>query len=110
MLATIEDRVVLLTGDIEREAQAAIMREAEKVDVDIVKIPHHGSANLDEGFADWANAEIALISVGQDNDYGHPAAEALAQWSESEIYRTDQDGAVSFSLSEEGVWSALTQK
>jgi competence protein ComEC len=110
VLATIEGRVVLLTGDIEREAQAAIMREADKVDVDIVKIPHHGSANLDEGFADWANAEIALISVGQDNDYGHPAAEALAQWSESQIYRTDQDGAVSFSLSEEGVWSALTQK
>ncbi|MCH9676626.1 MAG: DNA internalization-related competence protein ComEC/Rec2 [Actinomycetia bacterium] len=110
VLATIEGRVVLLTGDIEREAQAAIMREAEKVDVDIVKIPHHGSANLDQGFADWANAEIALISVGQDNDYGHPAAEALAQWSESQIYRTDQDGAVSFSLSEEGVWSALTQK
>ena len=110
VLAKIEGRVVLLTGDIEREAQAAIMREAEKVDVDIVKIPHHGSANLDKRFADWANAEIALISVGQDNDYGHPAAEALAQWSESQIYRTDQDGAVSFSLSEEGVWSALTQK
>ncbi len=109
VLATIEGRGILLTGDIEREAQAEIMREVKSVDVDVVKIPHHGSANLDEGFASWASAEIALISVGKDNDYGHPAPEALNEWSGAEIFRTDQDGAVALSLSPEGVWSALTQ-
>ncbi len=109
VLATIEGRGILLTGDIEREAQAEIMREVKSVDVDVVKAPHHGSANLDEGFASWASAEIALISVGKDNDYGHPAPEALNEWSGAEIFRTDQDGAVALSLSPEGVWSALTQ-
>jgi competence protein ComEC len=110
VLVTIQGRGILLTGDIEREAQAEIMRQVASVDVDVVKVPHHGSANLDEGFAAWANAEIALISVGQDNDYGHPAPEALDAWGGSEIYRTDLDGAVSLSLTPEGVWSAVTQR
>jgi competence protein ComEC len=110
VLVTIEGRGILLTGDIEREAQAEIMRALAAVDVDVVKVPHHGSANLDEGFATWANAEIALISVGEENDYGHPAPQALQAWGGSEIYRTDQDGAVSLSLSPEGVWSAVTQR
>jgi competence protein ComEC len=110
VLVTIEGHGILLTGDIGREAQAEIMREVKSVDVDVVKIPHHGSANLDEDFADWANAEIALISVGEDNDYGHPAPEALKEWSGAQIFRTDQDGAVSLTLSKEGVWSAVTQR
>ncbi len=110
VLATIEGRGILLTGDIEREAQAEIMRGLSSVDVNVIKLPHHGSANLDEGFASWASAEIALIGVGKDNDYGHPAPEALKQWSGAEIFRTDQDGAVALSLSPQGVWSALTQR
>ncbi len=110
VLVTIEGSGILLTGDIEREAQAEIMRGLATVDVNLIKLPHHGSANLDEGFASWANAEIALIGVGKDNDYGHPAPEALKQWSGAEIFRTDQDGAVALSLSPEGVWSALTQR
>jgi competence protein ComEC len=75
----------------------------------VVKVPHHGSANFVEGFADWVNAEIALISVGQDNEYGHPSPEALRAWGGAEIFRTDHLGAVSLSLSTEGVWSAVTQ-
>ena len=110
VLVTIQGRGILLTGDVEREAQTEIMRALTSVDVDVVKVPHHGSANLDEGFATWAHAEIALISVGQDNEYGHPAPEALLAWGGSEIYRTDLDGAVSLSLSPEGVWSAVTQR
>jgi competence protein ComEC len=110
VLVTIEGRGILITGDIEREAQAEIMREVKSVDVDVVKVPHHGSANLDEGFATWVDAEFSLISVGEDNEYGHPAPEALQAWGGSEIFRTDQDGAVSLSLSPEGVWSAVTQR
>ena len=109
VLASLEGRGILLTGDIEREAQSEIMREVTSVDVDVVKVPHHGSANLDPGFSEWAGAEIALISVGEDNDYGHPARAAIDQWSGSRIYRTDQDGAVALSLSLDGAWSAVTR-
>ena len=109
VLASLEGRGILLTGDIEREAQSEIMREVTSVDVDVVKVPHHGSANLDPGFSEWAGAEIALISVGEDNDYGHPARAAIDQWSGARIYRTDQDGAVALSLSLDGAWSAVTR-
>jgi competence protein ComEC len=109
VLASLEGRGILLTGDIEREAQSEIMREVTSVDVDVVKVPHHGSANLDPGFSDWAGAEIALISVDEDNDYGHPARAAIDQWSGARIYRTDQDGAVALSLSLDGAWSAVTR-
>jgi|TARA_B110000858_G_C17599648_1_gene379474 beta-lactamase superfamily II metal-dependent hydrolase len=50
-----------------------------------------------------------LISVGEDNDYGHPARAAIDQWRGARIYRTDQDGAVALSLSPDGVWSAVTR-
>jgi competence protein ComEC len=69
VLASLEGRRILLTGDI--------MREVTSVDVDVVKVPHHGSANLDPGFSEWAGAEIALISVGEDNDYGHRLVQPL---------------------------------
>jgi competence protein ComEC len=109
VLVPLDGHGILLTGDIEREAQSEIMHEATSVDVDIVKVPHHGSANLDPGFSGWAKPEIALISVGEDNDYGHPARVAIDQWRGARIYRTDQDGAVALSLSPDGVWSAVTR-
>ena len=109
VLASLEGRGILLTGDIEREAQSEIMREVTSVDVDVLKVPHHGSANLDPGFSEWAEPEIALISVGEDNDYGHPARAAIDQWRGARIYRTDQDGAVALSLSPDGAWSAVTR-
>lgn len=109
VLASLEGRGILLTGDIEREAQSEIMREVTSVDVDVLKVPHHGSANLDPGFSEWAEPEIALISVGEDNEYGHPARAAIDQWGGARIYRTDQDGAVALSLSLDGAWSAVTR-
>jgi len=110
VVVSIEGSQILLTGDIEREAQSEIIRDFAIMDVDVIKLPHHGSANLDERFASWANAEIALIGVGKNNDYGHPSPAALKQWSGAEIFRTDQDGAVALSLSDQGVWSAVTQR
>jgi competence protein ComEC len=59
--------------------------EGSSVDVDVVKVPHHGSANLDPGFSEWAEPEIALISVGEVNDYGHPARAAIDQWGGARI-------------------------
>lgn len=84
---------VLLSGDVEREAQARLAALPRRP-FDVVKVPHHGSANLDEGFVAWAQAPIALISVGIDNDYGHPAPAALGAWSRSITGRTDTDGAI----------------
>ena len=88
---------VLLAGDVEREAQAEIARTAP-IGAAVLKVPHHGSANLDPAFVAWAHAPIALFSVGEGNDYGHPAARALEVWAPALIGRTDTDGALAVVL------------
>jgi competence protein ComEC len=94
----------LLLGDVEREAAHAMLlelrrdpaRQAELEGLDVVKTPHHGSSNLDDDFMEVARAPVALISVGADNDYGHPAPRHLDLLRRlgSAVYRTDQRGDV----------------
>ncbi len=93
---------ILLTGDIEREAQAAIMRAHPRVHADVVKVPHHGSSNLDSEFADWAGGTIALFSAGHDNDYGHPSQLSLYEWESAQQFRTDQQGAIALFVDHQG--------
>jgi competence protein ComEC len=99
LLGQVNDIPILLTGDIEPEAQAEVMRAVPVVDVAIAKVPHHGSRFTDPRFAHWANAEIALISVGADNEYGHPAPSTITQWegSGARVFRTDLSGSAAFS-------------
>jgi competence protein ComEC len=89
---------VLLPGDVEEEAQAALKGMVPHVDV--LKVPHHGSARQDPEFVAAAHAGISIISVGKHNDYGHPAARALHLLKGSRIYRTDLDGAVAVCVTE----------
>lgn len=99
---------VLLTGDIEPEAQAAVM--GARGGFDIAKVPHHGSRNQHPRFAPWAEPTVALITVGAGNEYGHPAPETLAAWQEqgSLILRTDIDGAVAMVRTDQG-WGTVTR-
>lgn len=100
---------VLLTGDIEPPAQAAIL--GERGDFDIAKVPHHGSRHQHPRFATWANAEIALVSVGRDNRFGHPAAETLEAWSESGamVLRTDHSGDIALVKNDDGTFAVTTR-
>ena len=63
---------------------------------ELVKTPHHGSANLDEGLMAAVRAPVGIISVGEGNDYGHPAARHLDVLRRNgyAVYRTDQRGDV----------------
>lgn len=81
----------LLTGDIESTAQ----RELGIVDVDILKVPHHGAATTDLDWLAKSAAPRAIISVGP-NDFGHPHPDVLAVLEErdAEVLRTDIDGDV----------------
>ena len=95
---------VLLMGDVEREAAHAILLElrrdpdmaSEASAFDVVKAPHHGSANLDEDLMARVRAPVAVVSVGRDNDYGHPSPKALEVLGRNgyAVYRTDQRGDV----------------
>lgn len=104
LAATVGDRRVLLLGDIEREsAHDLVLRlrrdpaMAATVDaVEVVKTPHHGSANLDPDLVERLSGDWAVVSVGADNDYGHPAAAHLAMFRAQgfAVVRTDQSGDV----------------
>ncbi|WP_181019620.1 ComEC/Rec2 family competence protein [Nonomuraea typhae] len=84
---------ILLSGDIETEAQSALLQTIAPT-ADILKVPHHGSARQDPAFIAAIGARAALISVGADNDYGHPAPATLSllHRNGTRIYRTDQSG------------------
>ena len=88
-------RRLLLTGDIEATAQAAVMAAEPAGDFDVVKIPHHGSRAGVPGFAAWASARVAIVSVGAGNPYGHPVDSVLADWraTGAQVCRIDTDGS-----------------
>ena len=95
-IVTVAGRHLLLSGDIEPEAQAAVAADVRRWSLDVVKIPHHGSRYQSPTLTSWAAAPIALVSVGAGNDYGHPAPETLAAWQRlgALVARTDVDGDV----------------
>lgn len=87
---------LLLSGDVEPEAQAGLMSSVSDPNVDVAKVPHHGSANQHPGFPAWAAAQWAVVSCGVGNDYGHPADSTLRDWQATgaTTVRTDLQGDV----------------
>lgn len=91
----------LFPGDAEEEEQTklithnSIRQLADKTA--ILKVPHHGSKDgLSPAFLAAVSPEVAVISVGRDNKYGHPAEITLQKLEKAnvKIYRTDQDGRI----------------
>jgi competence protein ComEC len=96
MRATVDGARILLSGDVETEAQDAILASGAAVASDVLKFPHHGSGRQSEQFLQSVGPVVATISVGIDNDYGHPAAAALQMLRRtgSDWRRTDVDGDI----------------
>ncbi|CAN2185779.1 ComEC family competence protein [Candidatus Nanopelagicaceae bacterium] len=81
-------------GDIEPPAQERLISQVGEVD--IYKVSHHGSKFQDKTLLRELSPTIAIISVGEDNSYGHPAPETIKALSdlEAKVLRTDTDGAI----------------
>ena len=90
---------VLVTGDIELAGQQALLASGADVRADVLVVPHHGSAKQEPTLIQAVGASVALIQVGERNDYGHPAAATLRllHSSGSSVFRTDQQGAIAVS-------------
>ena len=88
---------ILITGDIEPEAQIQILRGVNFPKIDILKVAHHGSRFQSDEFVQETAPKIALVSVGRDNSYGHPDLGILRELTElgSTVRRTDLDGPIS---------------
>jgi competence protein ComEC len=94
LLAEVAGVRLLLTGDVEPPAQAALARTWPDLEVDVLKVPHHGSRHQDLDFLLGLGARVALVSAGEDNTYGHPAPETLQALAAGglRVLRTDVDG------------------
>ena len=93
------DNSFLFTGDIESPAEKEILAGGENVDVDFLKIAHHGSKYSSSAeFLDATSPGTAIISVGANNSYGHPAGETLEKLNSKNIniLRTDEMGDINF--------------
>lgn len=104
---------MLLTGDAEAPVQQRMAQQPRLPRVDVVKVPHHGSSNFSPDFVRWVgNPQLALISVGVGNSYGHPSPEAVNAWSlaGASVERTDQTGDIAIASDGQGGISIYTEK
>ena len=102
-------RRLLLTGDVERDAESQLAARAGPTDV--VKVPHHGSRTSSTApLVQAVHPGLAVISVGARNRWGFPHPGVVARWTEAgaRILRTDRDGAVTVRVSGGGALSVET--
>lgn len=101
---------VLLTGDIEEEHEAKILDQDLKSQ--ILKVPHHGSrTGLLPEFLERVNPEIAIISQGKDNKYGHPAKETIDKLNAKKIqtFRTETNGTIELISDGKKYWTKTSK-
>jgi competence protein ComEC len=100
LLVSTKDWSIFTAGDLEPPAQHEILGSVRHVD--IYKVCHHGSKYQDEELMRALSAQIAVISVGAKNSYGHPAPEAIASLTRlgTQVLRTDLDGAIAITAKE----------
>ncbi len=90
----------LLPGDMESEGEAALLRQGDEVEADVLKIAHHGSNGATTSrFLRAVRPTIAIISVGKENTFGHPGLRTLRRLrkTRARVYRTDLAGTIEIS-------------
>jgi competence protein ComEC len=112
------EHTFLLTGDIERRMEQALVASGDLGRIDVLKVAHHGSqTSTGSPFLDLSRPLFALISAGAANPYRHPNAQVLERLSNRGIavLRTDRSGLVTvrsdgrrFSV-DTAAWSAASQ-
>lgn len=92
----------LFTGDIEKTAEAQLLKEQADLTADIIKVPHHGSnTSSHQEFIDAVGPKIAVIQVKEGNSYDHPDAVVVQRYQAAgaEVYRTDYHGTITVNVS-----------
>jgi competence protein ComEC len=102
---TYRDVAFLLPGDIEADVEQALVRSGVYLHSTVLKVPHHGSNTSScRALLDAVNPQVAVISVGEDNPFGHPSEQVLERLDDTLVYRTDQNGRVSIASDGHGLW------
>ena len=91
----------LLTGDMFRDAETALVTRDAPIDSDVLKVGHHGSrTSTSSAFLDAVSPAIAVVSAGKDNRFGHPHTETIENlrqhMPEDMIFLTMDTGTIEF--------------
>ncbi|SEI96352.1 ComEC/Rec2 family competence protein [Demequina mangrovi] len=91
-----EGLTMIALGDLEVDGQLRLARVPRLAGADVVKVAHHGSAAQASVLAEALASPVALVSVGADNDHGHPAPETVALYGGggATVLRTDLCGDI----------------
>lgn len=91
------DRRVLITGDIEVEAQTDLLAgDAARLRAELLLVPHHGAGTSVPAFFDAVDPLVGVISAGVENRHGHPHPETITSLEERgiQVRRTDLEGTL----------------
>ena len=98
---------VLLPGDIERGREQQLVEDyPQLLQADVLLVPHHGSdTSSSSGFVQQVSPLYAVVTLSRNNRWGFPSAAVTAAYAGAgvKLYRSDQDGAVSFASSPEAL-------
>jgi competence protein ComEC len=89
----------IFMGDAGKESEAKLLARNVNLRAEVLKVGHHGSdTSSGAEFLKAVNMDYAVISVGQDNRYGHPSESVLSDLSatKARILRSDQSGSLRF--------------
>lgn len=110
LLVEYGDFEALLMGDADESIEEQVLDRASDLGrTELLKVGHHGSrTSTSEAFAAAVAPELALITVGARNRYGHPHPVVLARLARvgARVYRTDRHGTVTVSIGSDGSLSA----
>lgn len=103
---------LLLAGDMEIEAERALLAQHVDVTADILKVAHHGSAYFEPAFLADVHARVGVVSVGLNNPYGQPAPSLLHALAGLNVpaHRTDLDGDVGIVAGAHGLSAVIRGK
>ena len=99
----------LFTADIREEAEFELIRQRANLRSTLLKVAHHGSkTSTSPQFLAVVDPEIAVISVGADNPFGHPSPEMAERLEErlgkDKVYLTSENGTIEFTTDGEKLW------
>jgi competence protein ComEC len=97
---------ILLMGDVGAPVEREIIPLLRPAAIRILKVGHHGSrTSTSQEFLDAVRPQVAIISCGRGNTFGHPAADVLRRLEAigADVYRTDRDGQITLESDGRGV-------
>jgi len=96
----------LFTADIRDETEQLLIDRGYELESNVLKTAHHGSNTSSSAkFIRAVSPNLAVISVGQDNKYGHPATEVLERLNDIDVLRTDENGTIELFTDGQTLWT-----